>query len=107
VPERSCTPQSSSPRPPGTRAGDGKNWLEFNFTKIPLDLVIEYRPTVGLLPDPGLDLVDFTAHLRVYFSRLVILPSTSHIAISGETKVLESMVTPFLDDTLPAHPPPW
>jgi pimeloyl-ACP methyl ester carboxylesterase len=41
---------------------------------------------------------------KVPAARLVILPATSHIAISGETKVLESMVTPFLEDALPANP---
>jgi hypothetical protein len=48
-------------------AGSGIAGLEFNFTKVPLDLVVEYRPTVGILPHPGLHLVDFTAHLRFYF----------------------------------------
>jgi hypothetical protein len=42
---------------------------------------------------------------KVPAARLVILPATSHIAISGETKVLESMVTPFLDDAPPANRP--
>jgi hypothetical protein len=41
--------------------------LEFNFTRIPLDLALEYRPTVGLVPDPGLQLIGFTAHIRVWF----------------------------------------
>ena len=44
---------------------------------------------------------------RVPAARLVILPATSHIAISGEAKVLESMVTPFLDDAPPANPSLW
>ena len=48
-------------------AGSGIAGLEFNFTRIPLDLVVEYRPTLGILPDPKLHLVDFTAHVRVYF----------------------------------------
>jgi pimeloyl-ACP methyl ester carboxylesterase len=39
-------------------------------------------------------------------ARLVILPATSHIAISGEAKVLEPMVTRFLDDAPPANPSP-
>jgi hypothetical protein len=37
-------------------------------------------------------------------ARLVVLPATSHIGISGEAKVLEPMVTPFLDDAPPANP---
>ncbi len=41
---------------------------------------------------------------KVPAARLVILPATSHIAISGEAKVLESMVTPFLEDAPPANP---
>jgi hypothetical protein len=41
--------------------------LEFNFTQIPLDLTIEYRPAVGLLPGVGIGLVGFTAHLRLWF----------------------------------------
>jgi hypothetical protein len=40
-------------------------------------------------------------------ARLVILPGTSHIGISGEARVLESMVTPFLDDAPPANPSLW
>jgi hypothetical protein len=47
-------------------AASGIAGLEFNFTTVPLDLTIEFRPTVGLVPDPGLHLVDFTAHLRVW-----------------------------------------
>jgi hypothetical protein len=41
--------------------------LEFNFTKVPIDLTVEYRPGVGLLPDVGIGLIGFTAHLRVWF----------------------------------------
>jgi hypothetical protein len=32
---------------------------------------------------------------------LVILPATSHIGIAGEVKVVESMVTSFLEDAPP------
>jgi pimeloyl-ACP methyl ester carboxylesterase len=42
---------------------------------------------------------------KVPAARLVILPATSHIGISGEAKVLESMVTLFLEDAPPANPP--
>jgi hypothetical protein len=48
-------------------AGSGIAGIEFNFTTFPLDLVIEYRPSLGILPDPGLNLVNFTAHIRIYF----------------------------------------
>jgi len=41
--------------------------LEFNFTKIPLDLTVEYRPAIGFLPGFGIGLIGFTAHLRVWF----------------------------------------
>jgi len=44
---------------------------------------------------------------KVPTARLVILPATSHIGISGEAKVLESMVTPFLEDAPPANPSLW
>jgi hypothetical protein len=40
-------------------------------------------------------------------ARLLVLPATSHIAISKEVKLLESMVTPFLDDAPPANPSLW
>lgn len=48
-------------------AGSGVAGLEFNFTRIPLDVVVEYRPTLVLLRDVGLHLIDFTAHVRFYF----------------------------------------
>jgi pimeloyl-ACP methyl ester carboxylesterase len=41
---------------------------------------------------------------QVPAARLVILPATSHIGISGETAVLVPMVTAFLDDVPPATP---
>lgn len=41
--------------------------LELAFVPIPLDFVVEYRPTVGVLPGVGLDLVNFTGHLRWFF----------------------------------------
>src|SRR6266576_23938 len=44
---------------------------------------------------------------KVPAARLVILPATSHIGISGQAKVLESMVTPFLEDAPPAKPSLW
>ena len=44
---------------------------------------------------------------KVPAARLVILPATSHIAISGEAKVLGPMVTAFLDDAPPANPSLW
>jgi pimeloyl-ACP methyl ester carboxylesterase len=44
---------------------------------------------------------------KVPVARLVVLPATSHIGISGQTKLLESMVTPFLEDAPPANPSLW
>jgi pimeloyl-ACP methyl ester carboxylesterase len=44
---------------------------------------------------------------KVPAARLVILPATSHIGISGEMKALESVVTPFLEDAPPANPSLW
>lgn len=41
---------------------------------------------------------------KVPAARLVILPATSHIGISGETAVLVPMVMAFLDDAPPATP---
>lgn len=48
-------------------AGSGVAGLEFNFTRIPLDVTVEYRPTLRVLSKTGLDLVDFTAHVRLWF----------------------------------------
>lgn len=48
-------------------AGAGIAGLEFNFTRIPLDVTIEYRPTLRIVPDPKLGLIDFTAHVRLWF----------------------------------------
>jgi hypothetical protein len=48
-------------------AASGIAGLEFNFTEIPLDVTIEYRPTLDVLPDVDLDLIDFTAHVRIWF----------------------------------------
>ena len=41
--------------------------LEFNFIPIPLDIVLEWRPSLLFIPDVDFDAVDFTAHIRVYF----------------------------------------
>jgi pimeloyl-ACP methyl ester carboxylesterase len=44
---------------------------------------------------------------KVPTARLVVLPATSHIAMSGAAKTLEPMVTSFLDDAPPANPSLW
>ena len=41
--------------------------LELAFKPVPLDLVIEYRPTLSVLPGIGLDPLAFTGHLRWFF----------------------------------------
>lgn len=41
--------------------------LEFNFVPVPIDLVLEYRPGLHVIPDIDLDLVNFSGHLRFYF----------------------------------------
>ena len=41
--------------------------LEFNFQPIPLDLVLEYRPGLIVVPGVDLDLVNFSGHIRYYF----------------------------------------
>ena len=41
--------------------------LELNLTVIPLDVVLEYRPQLGLDPDVEFDPVDFSGHIRFYF----------------------------------------
>jgi hypothetical protein len=40
--------------------------LEFNFTRVPIDFVVELRPTVAVIPDAGIHLLDITAHLRLW-----------------------------------------
>lgn len=40
-------------------------------------------------------------------ARLVVLPATSHVSISGLVQVLEPMVSDFLDDVPPATPTFW
>jgi pimeloyl-ACP methyl ester carboxylesterase len=44
---------------------------------------------------------------KVPAARLVVLPAISHIGMSGEARVVESMVTPFLEDATPANPSLW
>lgn len=41
--------------------------LEFNLDFIPLDIVVEYRPGVLILPGVDPDLLNFTGHIRYYF----------------------------------------
>lgn len=41
--------------------------LEFLFNPIPIDFVVEYRPTLDVVPGVDLDLVNFSGHVRFYF----------------------------------------
>lgn len=44
--------------------------LEFNFDvlpALPFDIVLEYRPSLFVIPNVDLDLIRFTGHIRVYF----------------------------------------
>ena len=41
--------------------------LEFLFVKVPIDLIIEFRPAILMLPEVGFDLIDFTVQVRYYF----------------------------------------
>ena len=41
--------------------------LEFMLNPVPIDFVIEWRPTLRVVPNPDLDLVGFTGHVRFYF----------------------------------------
>ncbi|QED28806.1 hypothetical protein FRD01_16485 [Microvenator marinus] len=41
--------------------------LEVLINVIPIDLVLEWRPNALVIPGFGLDLVNFTGHLRFYF----------------------------------------
>jgi hypothetical protein len=40
--------------------------LEVIFAPLPIDLVLEWRPAVHVVPDVGIDLVTFGGHLRFY-----------------------------------------
>lgn len=40
--------------------------LELDFQPVPIDVVLEYRPGISIVPGIGLDLVNFTGHVRFY-----------------------------------------
>jgi len=48
-------------------AVNGVLGLELAFGPIPLDLVVEYRPTLSVVPGVGFDFINFTGHLRWFF----------------------------------------
>ncbi|MEZ4459594.1 MAG: hypothetical protein R3E66_07650 [bacterium] len=41
--------------------------LEVLINVIPIDIVLEFRPNILVVPDVAFDLVDFTGHIRFYF----------------------------------------
>lgn len=48
-------------------AATGVAGLEVNFQPVPIDVVIEYRPGILIIPVVGADLVNFSGHVRYYF----------------------------------------
>lgn len=40
--------------------------LEFNFNPIPIDLVLEYKPGIYVVPGVGADFWNFGGHIRIY-----------------------------------------
>lgn len=40
--------------------------LEFNFNPVPIDLVLEYKPGIYIIPGVGADLWTFTGQIRIY-----------------------------------------
>lgn len=40
--------------------------LEFNFNPIPIDLVLEYKPGLYVIPDVGADFWNFAGQIRIY-----------------------------------------
>jgi hypothetical protein len=52
----------------GTALGaQGVAGLEFAFHPVPIDVVIEYRPGLIIVPGVGADLINFSGHVRYYF----------------------------------------
>lgn len=41
--------------------------LQLNIHAIPIDLVVEYRPSIYFVPGFGINWIDFTGHIRYYF----------------------------------------
>lgn len=48
-------------------AGAGVLGLEGNFKPLPLDVVVEWRPTLLIVPDVHFEPVEFSGHVRVWF----------------------------------------
>lgn len=41
--------------------------LQLNIHAVPLDIVLEYRPSIYFTPGFGINWIDFTPHIRYYF----------------------------------------
>jgi hypothetical protein len=48
-------------------AGSGIAGLDFGLKTVPLELALEYRPTISIIPGVALDPVSFSGHLRWWF----------------------------------------
>ena len=48
-------------------AAAGVAGVEMNVTAIPIDVVLEYRPGLGIIPVVGFEVINFTGHVRYYF----------------------------------------
>ncbi len=46
---------------------NGVGGLEFMLNPVPIDFVVEWRPTIHVVPGVDLNLVEFTGHVRYYF----------------------------------------
>jgi hypothetical protein len=52
---------------PGWIGVSGVAGLEFDFQPVPIDVTLEYRPGIAIVPAVGVDLVNFTGHVRIHF----------------------------------------
>ena len=41
--------------------------LQVNIHAVPIDIVVEYRPNLTLVPGVSFEFIDFTGHIRYYF----------------------------------------
>ena len=53
----------------GVKAGvSGIVGLEFVVDPVPIDLVLEYRPSIIVVPSTDIEFIDFSAHIRFWFA---------------------------------------
>lgn len=48
-------------------AASGAAGFEVNITAVPMDVVVEYRPRVLLVPDVAVDFFNLSGHIRYFF----------------------------------------